>query len=69
MVGVSERTYGFTSVRGPKMIFSNAFRRGVSERPLLTAISMDPVANQAKPIFEIARSRFERVGVDREWSP
>ncbi len=30
--------------------------------PLLAAISMDLVANQAQPIFKIAKSRLERVG-------
>ncbi len=35
---------------------------------LLAAISMDPIANQAKPILKIAGSRLERVGVDGEWS-
>jgi hypothetical protein len=35
---------------------------------LLGAKSMDPVTNQAKPIFKIARSRLERVGVDSEGS-
>ena len=43
-------------------------RLGTFPQPHLAAISMDPVANQAKPIFKIARSRLERVGVDRERS-
>jgi hypothetical protein len=63
--------------QSPYLLQTRLFLRPVKRAPfkgrslfrsLLRAISMYPVANQAKPILKIARSRLERVGVDSERS-